>query len=45
VVIKNRTIPKLGEALAIENTTTLTDAQIKNAGIETGKIIKNRFHH
>ena len=23
---------------AIENTTTLTDAQIKNAGIETGKI-------
>jgi cobalt-zinc-cadmium efflux system membrane fusion protein len=39
VVIKNRKRSQLRRSYpAIENTTTLTDAQIKNAGIETGKI-------
>ena len=28
----------------IENTTTLTDAQIKNAGIETGKIEQKEIY-
>ena len=39
----NKSEEETTETATVENTTTLTDAQIKNAGIETGKIEKKEI--
>jgi hypothetical protein len=45
VIKKQKTIPSFGEATpAIENTTTLTDAQIKMLVLKQENQ-QNRFHH